>query len=140
MEYQGIRDFCGRPAKRLILKSLKPGDRVYRNYSFDYTPGEVTKVTPTGQVTVKYTHGEPDVFLQDGRQRGSSRYSGPHIDMDMTFEERVEWIKAQKRVNAACAALSIIVVGRYADKQSLAAEVKRLQGLLNAARALVEAI
>ena len=144
MEYENVRDFCGRPTKRLVLKSLKPGDKVYRYDGYSaYMPCEVAKVTPTGQVTVTFTYGGPSIFFPTGRERGAGKYEGACLDVDMPFDNRTEWLAARERIKAARLALRQIEVGRtdeHSDKASLTAEVNRLQGLLDAVRALVEAI
>ena len=143
MKYEDVLDFCGRPAKRLILKSLKPGDKVYRYDGCSaYTPGDVTKGTFTGQVTVEFTCGS-SIFLPTGRERGVSKYNNSRLDVDMTFAERTKWLAARERSKAAATAINAIEVKRVKyewGKSDLAAEVARLQELLDAARALVEAI
>jgi hypothetical protein len=126
----------------------KVGDSVYvvrsGNWDSHYTAGRVIKVTAGGQVDVVVGTGEPIRFRADGCKQGSkSRWDTLELDT-MPFEERKIELAKKERLRHAANLLHPITVNSGANvrwgKEGLIRELDRLQDLINAARAAVEAI
>ena len=134
----------------MTTESLQVGQQVYVEAPVGeryYTLMTVIKKTPAGKVDLQRESYDPERFRADGyKEEGYSytrAYNRERIDDEMSVVNRTEWLAALTRTKAAHAAIRTIApldLSRWPDKQSLAAEVARLQGLLDTARALVEAI
>lgn len=111
------------------------------HYTFGYV---VSKVTPTGLVTIKRTSdGYERKFDKDGREMGtySSKYNRDVVRFDV--EELKAYVaKVHRAQNAAEAIRSVCVKesrGTY-GKESLLAQIAELEEKLSAARAAVNEI
>ncbi len=106
-----------------------------------YTKGVVQKITPSGMIDVLIGFAkEPTRFRADGRSRGE--YSKRQIDGLMTFEEREAELGKEERARTANTALQLVTCEKLHNPEqlTLVEEAKRLQGLLDAANKLIEAI
>ena len=135
----------------MTTESLQVGQQVYVYDGYQYMPMVVIKKTPSGKVDVNWireeSRGEPKRFRADGKMEGAKLWDRDELD-PMPFAEREVWIRRAKQAKDAGAALRSIEPSGFRwiycnpddAKAMLGAEVARLQGLLDAARALVEAI
>jgi hypothetical protein len=107
-------------------------------------PAKVQRVTPSGQVTARIGD-DPKcdrVFSPKGKE---TRNAYPYYELDpLPFEERKAMVERGKRARAAADALAEVAVkgsprGEW-GKDNLEVEAARLQGLLDAAKALIQAI
>jgi len=106
-----------------------------------YNIGEVVKITPGGIVVVRLNGSLSTVRFKDSRGMGDDK--NYYLDT-VTFDERTALIAQKDRVISAVGLINNIKVDGYVKaqwgKEGLAAEVARLQTLLDAAKAAVEAI
>lgn len=89
---------------RFDTKTLKPGDTAYivKPGSWDntYVSGEVTKVTATGQVSVKMASGDIWRFTPRGELMGSaSKWRSPFLVTKEDYDRAVAYqkLKAQRQ-------------------------------------------
>lgn len=126
------------------------GDQVYvaspGSWDTRFNVGTVVKVTPSGLVDVQtYPNGPATRFNTNGYEAGNagSKYR-KYLDTHMSFEERKALLEREERTKAAMQAISEIKVEERLNwrwgKERMAEEVARLQGLLNAAKAAVDAV
>jgi len=126
------------------------GDKIYvaspGSWDTRYSVGTVVKVTPSGMIDVQhYTDGPITRFGTNGYENGNagSRFR-KYLDSHMTFEERKASLEQQERAKAAASEIAKVKVEERVNfrwgKETMMAEVVRLQGLLDAAKAAVEAI
>ena len=103
----------------------------------------VEKVSPKGQLTVKWASGTTTRFMPmpDGKEVGGSKYHCDYLDT-MPFAEREAYLALEQRVDAAVKAVAAVKAPEWSaeNKASLTATVAELYAALDAARSLVEAI
>ena len=123
---------------------MKIGEQVYisrsGNWSTTYHVAKVSKVTPTGIVNVESSGGQTYRF-KDGREIGSSFYH--HYLDTIPFAERTAKLESEQRACVACGLIQEVKPGELRhtrDKDSLKAEVDRLQAALDKARQAVEGL
>ncbi len=125
-------------------KTYTVGEKVflvrYYGHHAEYAEGSVSKVTPSGIVEVT-TNGGHSRFNAKGKLIGGYKWDSLQIDA-MPFEARIEQKAKEKRQFEAFKLIQAIKVDatQYYGKDALLEEVVRLQALLDAAKAAVEAI
>ena len=125
----------------------KVGDPIYicRSGSWDthYTKGTIVKVTPAGMVDVQVGTLEPMRFRPDGKLQGKKGFRAEYLDT-ISFAEREAIMAKNNRARAAENAISDIKVQGNVNFHwgavSMTEELNRLEALITAARAKVEAI
>lgn len=127
------------------------GDPVYvvsGSYgSHFYCPAIVTKVTPTGNVTVQFkrdsaTETSTKRFTSYGREIGGDKWWADYLD-DIPYEERTRLIAERKRCNAVHVVLTNIkelALVHNPSKHVLEVEVAQIEQLLAEAKTLIAAI
>jgi hypothetical protein len=133
---------------KIDTKMLKAGDEIYvarfTGHDMSYTPAKVVKVTPAGLVDVAIGSQETTTrFRADGKLQGGDRYRDYELD-SIPFAERKAYLAREGRLRQAAYAVSAIkaeggVNARWGT-DGLIDELKRLQDLLDAARAKVEEV
>jgi len=140
--------------EKISVTSLKVGDRVFlaRSGSWDtrFSPGTVDHITPSGMVDVRFGLGpkgstdiKPIRFRTNGQRLGSEAYRDWYIDT-LPFEQRRALLEQEDRTRTAVAAFHSIKVQGGINlrwgREGLMQELDRLQGLIDAARKVVEEI
>ena len=135
--------------KTNLMQTVKHavGDMIhfYRCGSFDhvyYRAGKITKITEKGQTSVTEDDGQVTRFDASGKEIGGEKRW--RLDT-ITFEARKELMAQRKRAVAAADSINAVTAREHRalatwQKTGLMEEVERLQALLNAAKAAVEAI
>lgn len=129
---------------------MKVGDKVFIVHSYggwllrnQYTPGVISKITPTGLIDVQV--GPNKVIYRYGknlREYGQG-WRGDWIDTEMTFEDRAVDNQKFGRIDKAAVAISKVVATgnrRYDTKEELVEEIERLKALLEEANLLVQGV
>lgn len=112
------------------------------NWDTHFTIATIVKVHPSGMMDVQIGGCEPMRFLANGKKQGGG-YRDYYLD-NVTFDERAALLATEQREREAVAAINAVApesgVNRKWGKDGLQREVARLQELLNAAQAKVDAI
>lgn len=121
-------------------KSLKPGDPIYLDTVYSFQRRTVLKVTPTGCVDVKESSeaAQPATrFRPDGSVQGGQRWDRKRLDLQMSFDERTQWIERELRIKQIVESMRKIKVSEQINPrwgvEGLATELVRLRGLLEIA-------
>lgn len=115
----------------------------FTGHDWQFVPGKVVKVTPSGRCDVETVRGSIYHFNAKGVQLGEA-YRPYELDMHIPFAERAAELSRIDRAKQAARTVEAVVISRGVNyqwgKDGLSAEVARLQTLLDVARAAVESI
>jgi hypothetical protein len=122
------------------------GDKVYIYTRHGYMPGEIVKITPSGLIDVKTTHGSQAVyrFNKNGKKLGDD-YNAWSIDT-MPFDARTAYIKKANALRDALHAIMAIKEARFdswgfgggiPEKQQIATELEKIEAQVQKARELL---